>query len=57
MATWPDQRTLGELISQAGWEDVAWFNLTGGMVALHRATKPKPKAEPEATAEAAEPTA
>ena len=42
MATWPDQRTLGELIAKAGWEDVAWFNLTGGMVALHRATKPKP---------------
>jgi demethylmenaquinone methyltransferase/2-methoxy-6-polyprenyl-1,4-benzoquinol methylase len=42
MATWPDQRALGELISQAGWEDVAWFNLTGGMVALHRATKPQP---------------
>ena len=42
MATWPDQRSLGELIAKAGWEDVAWFNLTGGMVALHRATKPKP---------------
>jgi demethylmenaquinone methyltransferase/2-methoxy-6-polyprenyl-1,4-benzoquinol methylase len=41
MRTWPDQRTLGELISAAGWEDVAWFNLTGGMVALHRATKPE----------------
>ncbi|WP_285745894.1 demethylmenaquinone methyltransferase [Lentzea sp. NBRC 105346] len=40
MRAWPDQRTLGELISEAGWEDVAWFNLTGGMVALHRATKP-----------------
>ncbi|PRY43467.1 demethylmenaquinone methyltransferase [Umezawaea tangerina] len=41
MRAWPDQRTLGELISQAGWEDVAWLNLTGGMVALHRATKPE----------------
>ncbi|WNV90995.1 demethylmenaquinone methyltransferase [Umezawaea sp. Da 62-37] len=41
MRAWPDQRTLGELISEAGWEDVAWFNLTGGMVALHRATKPE----------------
>lgn len=40
MRAWPDQRTLGELISEAGWDDVAWFNLTGGMVALHRATKP-----------------
>jgi demethylmenaquinone methyltransferase/2-methoxy-6-polyprenyl-1,4-benzoquinol methylase len=41
MRAWPDQRTLGELISEAGWEDVAWFNLTGGMVALHRAVKPE----------------
>lgn len=44
MRAWPDQRTLGELISEAGWEDVAWFNLTGGMVALHRATKPSASA-------------
>jgi demethylmenaquinone methyltransferase/2-methoxy-6-polyprenyl-1,4-benzoquinol methylase len=41
MRAWPDQRALGELISEAGWEDVAWFNLTGGMVALHRAVKPE----------------
>ncbi|MCS7484370.1 demethylmenaquinone methyltransferase [Umezawaea endophytica] len=41
MRAWPDQRALGELVSEAGWEDVAWFNLTGGMVALHRATKPE----------------
>lgn len=41
MRAWPDQRALGELISEAGWDDVAWFNLTGGMVALHRATKPE----------------
>lgn len=40
MRTWPDQRSLAELIAEAGWTDVAWFNLTGGMVALHRATKP-----------------
>jgi demethylmenaquinone methyltransferase/2-methoxy-6-polyprenyl-1,4-benzoquinol methylase len=40
MRAWPDQRTLGELIAEAGWEDVAWLNLTGGVVALHRATKP-----------------
>jgi demethylmenaquinone methyltransferase/2-methoxy-6-polyprenyl-1,4-benzoquinol methylase len=40
MRAWPDQRALGELIAEAGWEDVAWLNLTGGVVALHRATKP-----------------
>jgi demethylmenaquinone methyltransferase / 2-methoxy-6-polyprenyl-1,4-benzoquinol methylase len=38
---WHDQRTLAELIAEAGWEDVAWMNLTGGMAAIHRATKPK----------------
>ncbi|MGW0516593.1 demethylmenaquinone methyltransferase [Crossiella sp. NPDC003009] len=37
---WPDQRELAELIAGAGWEDVAWRNLTGGVVALHRAVKP-----------------
>ncbi|ACU40481.1 demethylmenaquinone methyltransferase [Actinosynnema pretiosum subsp. pretiosum] len=40
MATWPDQRALGEIVARAGWDDVAWFNLTGGLVALHRAVKP-----------------
>ncbi|GAA3840878.1 demethylmenaquinone methyltransferase [Saccharothrix violaceirubra] len=40
MREWPDQRTLAEKIARSGWEDVAWFNLTGGLVALHRATKP-----------------
>jgi len=37
---WHDQRALAELIAEAGWEDVAWMNLTGGMAAIHRATKP-----------------
>jgi demethylmenaquinone methyltransferase/2-methoxy-6-polyprenyl-1,4-benzoquinol methylase len=41
MRTWPNQRSLAELIAEAGWSDVAWFNLTGGMVALHKATKPE----------------
>ncbi|MFI9007130.1 demethylmenaquinone methyltransferase [Actinosynnema sp. NPDC053489] len=40
MRTWPDQRALGEVVARAGWEDVAWMNLTGGVVALHRGTKP-----------------
>jgi demethylmenaquinone methyltransferase / 2-methoxy-6-polyprenyl-1,4-benzoquinol methylase len=36
---WPDQPGLARRIQQAGWERVAWRNLTGGVVALHRATK------------------
>ena len=34
---WPDQPTLAGLIREAGWHDVEWKNLTGGIVALHRA--------------------
>ncbi len=37
---WPDQRALGALIAQAGWGQVAWRNLSGGIVAMHRAVKP-----------------
>ncbi len=37
---WPDQAGLAERIAAAGWQAVAWRNLTGGIVALHRATKP-----------------
>lgn len=37
---WPDQRALAERVSAAGWGDVAWRNLSGGIVALHRAVKP-----------------
>lgn len=38
--TWPDQPTLAARIAAAGWRDVAWRNLTDGIVALHRATRP-----------------
>ncbi|MEV0644970.1 demethylmenaquinone methyltransferase [Phytomonospora sp. NPDC050363] len=38
--TWPDQARLAGLLGAAGWERPAWRNLTGGVVALHRATKP-----------------
>lgn len=34
---WPDQPTLAGLIREAGWHDVEWKNLSGGIVALHRA--------------------
>jgi demethylmenaquinone methyltransferase/2-methoxy-6-polyprenyl-1,4-benzoquinol methylase len=37
---WPRQSELADLISAAGWERVAWRNLTGGIVALHRAIRP-----------------
>jgi demethylmenaquinone methyltransferase / 2-methoxy-6-polyprenyl-1,4-benzoquinol methylase len=37
---WPAQRELGERIAAAGWADVGWRNLTGGIVALHRGEKP-----------------
>jgi demethylmenaquinone methyltransferase/2-methoxy-6-polyprenyl-1,4-benzoquinol methylase len=36
---WPTQREMAERISAAGWEDVEWRNLSGGVVALHRAAK------------------
>ena len=37
---WPDQSTLAGRIQQAGWSQVRWRNLTGGIVALHEARKP-----------------
>jgi len=39
---WPDQRTLAGRVAAAGWTDVQWRDLTGGIVALHRAIKPAP---------------
>jgi demethylmenaquinone methyltransferase/2-methoxy-6-polyprenyl-1,4-benzoquinol methylase len=37
---WPDQESLGRTIRRAGWDDVAYRNLSGGVVALHRAVRP-----------------
>lgn len=34
--SWPDQAALAEDMTAAGWQQVAWRNLTGGIVALHR---------------------
>ena len=34
---WPDQAGLAALLQEAGWSGVEWRNLTGGIVALHRA--------------------
>jgi demethylmenaquinone methyltransferase / 2-methoxy-6-polyprenyl-1,4-benzoquinol methylase len=40
IAAWPDQVRLAGRLSEAGWADVAWTDLTYGIVALHRARKP-----------------
>ncbi len=37
---WPAQEELAAQIQRAGWRDVAYRNLAGGIVALHRATRP-----------------
>jgi demethylmenaquinone methyltransferase/2-methoxy-6-polyprenyl-1,4-benzoquinol methylase len=34
---WPDQAGLARLIEDAGWSEVGWSNLSGGIVALHHA--------------------
>jgi demethylmenaquinone methyltransferase/2-methoxy-6-polyprenyl-1,4-benzoquinol methylase len=34
---WPDQAGLAALLASAGWARVGWRNLSGGIVALHRA--------------------
>jgi demethylmenaquinone methyltransferase/2-methoxy-6-polyprenyl-1,4-benzoquinol methylase len=36
---WPEQPALARRIADAGWRDVRWRNLSGGIVALHAATK------------------
>lgn len=36
---WPDQAALAGRITAAGWRSAQWRNLTGGIVALHRATR------------------
>ncbi|MGN6722738.1 MAG: class I SAM-dependent methyltransferase, partial [Marmoricola sp.] len=33
---WPDQKGLAAIMQEAGWADVEWRNLSGGIVALHR---------------------
>ncbi len=32
---WPDQAGLAAMIGEAGFDDVAWQNLTGGIAAIH----------------------
>jgi demethylmenaquinone methyltransferase/2-methoxy-6-polyprenyl-1,4-benzoquinol methylase len=37
---WPDQCALADRLATAGWVDVRWRNLTGGIAALHTAARP-----------------
>jgi demethylmenaquinone methyltransferase/2-methoxy-6-polyprenyl-1,4-benzoquinol methylase len=39
--SWPVQQELARSIAAAGWQDVHWRNLSGGIVALHRAQRPE----------------
>jgi len=36
---WPPQGELARVVEAAGWQQVGWSNLTGGIVALHHGTK------------------
>ncbi|HEX3829026.1 MAG TPA: demethylmenaquinone methyltransferase [Sporichthyaceae bacterium] len=36
---WPDQAELAGVLIAAGWRSVGWRNLSGGIVALHRARR------------------
>jgi demethylmenaquinone methyltransferase/2-methoxy-6-polyprenyl-1,4-benzoquinol methylase len=46
IAAWPDQSTLSSWLREAGYSDVAYRNLTLGIVALHRGTKPASPSAP-----------
>jgi demethylmenaquinone methyltransferase/2-methoxy-6-polyprenyl-1,4-benzoquinol methylase len=37
--SWPDQQALAAIIGENDWTKVGWRNLSGGIVALHRATR------------------
>ncbi|MGO1400853.1 MAG: demethylmenaquinone methyltransferase [Flaviflexus sp.] len=38
---WPSQEAFAKRVQEAGWRNVEYRNLSGGIVALHRATKPE----------------
>lgn len=46
IANWPNQKTLARMIRQAGWTKVAYRNLSGGIVTMHRAIKPLTPTKP-----------
>ncbi|WP_431219887.1 bifunctional demethylmenaquinone methyltransferase/2-methoxy-6-polyprenyl-1,4-benzoquinol methylase UbiE [Leifsonia xyli] len=52
---WPDQRSLAGWLREAGFERVAFRNLTAGIVALHRGFKPERPAVVEEPAPAPKP--
>ncbi|WP_173264102.1 demethylmenaquinone methyltransferase [Streptomyces pacificus] len=37
--SWPEQADLAAMLQKAGWSKVAWRNLSGGIVALHRGSR------------------
>jgi demethylmenaquinone methyltransferase/2-methoxy-6-polyprenyl-1,4-benzoquinol methylase len=37
--SWPDQPALARMIARSGWGEVAWKNMTFGVVALHHAVR------------------
>jgi demethylmenaquinone methyltransferase/2-methoxy-6-polyprenyl-1,4-benzoquinol methylase len=37
---WPNQPGLAAMLQRVGWDRVAWRNLSGGIVALHRGRRP-----------------
>jgi demethylmenaquinone methyltransferase/2-methoxy-6-polyprenyl-1,4-benzoquinol methylase len=41
VSRFPDQNELSKLMTQAGFEDVTFRNLTGGIAALHLGTRPR----------------
>jgi demethylmenaquinone methyltransferase/2-methoxy-6-polyprenyl-1,4-benzoquinol methylase len=43
---WPAQAELARVIAVAGWERIAWRNLSGGIVAVHRAVRPERPTQP-----------
>jgi hypothetical protein len=50
---WPDQAALAARIGAAGWAGVQWRNLSGGIVALHRARRQQePRQAPTLTHDA-----
>ncbi len=39
--TWPNQTEFAHQLQNANWDNVEWKNLTGGIVAIHKAEKRK----------------
>ena len=39
--SWAGQQALAQTLADAGWVDIHWRNLTGGIVALHRGRRPE----------------